>query len=170
MDYKNHIRDIQDFPTKGVNFKDITPLLKSAESYNNVLKEFTQVALSFEPDVITAIDARGFFFGPSLALKLNKPFVPLRKAGKLPFRTIGCPYNLEYGDSVLEIHEDAIVSGQRVIIVDDVLASGGTMSAAVNLLKKWDAEIVSCFVVIELTEFSARDKLDPINLLSLVKY
>ena len=104
MDYKNYIRDIPDFPTKGVNFKDITPLLKSAESYNNVLKEFTQVALSLEPDVITAIDARGFFFGPPLALKLNKPFVPLRKAGKLPFRTIGCPYNLEYGDSVLEIH------------------------------------------------------------------
>ena len=101
---------------------------------------------------------------------MNKPFVPLRKAGKLPFRTIGCSYNLEYGDSVLEIHEDAIVSGQRVIIVDDVLASGGTMSAAVNLLKKCDAEIVSCFVVIELTEFSARNKLDSINLLSLVKY
>ena len=170
MDYKNYIRDIPDFPTKGVNFKDITPLLKSAESYNNVLKEFTQVALSFEPDVITAIDARGFFFGPPLALKLNKPFVPLRKAGKLPFRTIGCSYNLEYGDSVLEIHEDAIVSGQRVIIVDDVLASGGTMSAAVNLLKKCNAEIVSCFVVIELTEYGARNKLDSINLLSLVKY
>ncbi|MQG39954.1 MAG: adenine phosphoribosyltransferase [SAR202 cluster bacterium] len=170
MEYKEYIRDIQDFPTKGVNFKDITPLLKSEKSYHNVIKEFTELACCLEADVVTAIEARGFFFGAPLALQLNKPFIPLRKAGKLPFKTVSCSYDLEYGQSVLEIHEDAIVNGQRVIVVDDVLASGGTMSAAVNLLKKCGAQIVGCFVVIELSEFNARDKFDFTNLLSLVKY
>ena len=170
MDYKKHIRDVPDFPRKGVNFKDITPMLKTPECYRNILKEFTQMAHSLEPDAVAAIEARGFFFGSPLAIELNKPFIPLRKSGKLPFKTIGCEYDLEYGQGVLEIHEDAISSGQKIIIVDDVLASGGTMVAAMNLLEKCGAEIVGCFSVIELTQFNARNNFNLGNLLSLVKY
>jgi len=170
LDYKKYIRDIQDFPRKGVNFKDITPLLKTPECYGGIVKEFMEFTRSLEPDVITAIDARGFLFGSPLAIELNKPFIPVRKVGKLPFKTIRCSYDLEYGEGILEIHEDAIVPGQRVIIVDDVLASGGTMSAAVEILDKCGATIVGCCVVVELTEFNARNNLNLQNILSLVKY
>ena len=170
MDYKKYIRDIPNFPRKGVNFKDITPLLKTPECYGDVVKEFIEFAHPLEPDAITAIDARGFLFGSPLAIGLNKPFIPLRKVGKLPFKTVRCSYDLEYGEGILEIHEDAIVPGQRIILVDDVLASGGTMSAAVELLDKCGAEIVGCCVVVELTEFNARNNLGLQNLLSLVKY
>ena len=170
MEYKKYIRDVPDFPRKGVNFKDITPLLKAPECYRGIVKEFMEFACPLNPDAIIAIDARGFLFGSPLAIELNKPFIPLRKVGKLPFKTIRCSYDLEYGEGILEIHEDAIVPGQRVILVDDVLASGGTMSAAVELLNKCGAKIVGCCVVVELTEFNARNNLGLQNILSLVKY
>jgi len=170
LNYKKFIRDIPDFPRNGVNFKDITPLLKSPECYGEIIKIFAEFASSLQPDGITAIEARGFLFGSPLAIELNKPFIPLRKIGKLPFKTIKCSYDLEYGKNTLEIHEDAIVPGQKIIVVDDVLASGGTMSAAVNLLKKCGAEVAGCCVVVELTELKGRNNLCLENILSVVKY
>ena len=120
------IRIVQDFPTKGIKFFDITTVMNDAEMFQNVFNELLEMAKAAKPDVIVALESRGYFFGPAVALALNIPFVPIRKAGKLPYKTYKEIYHLEYGDASIEIHIDAMKEGQRVLVFDDILATGGT--------------------------------------------
>jgi len=156
---KNLIRDVPDFPVKGIMFKDITPVLKDPKALGMIINRFGKMYKGMKIDAIVGIESRGFIIGAPLALKLNLPFVPIRKVGKLPFDKIRVNYKLEYGDATIEIHTDALEPGQRVIIVDDLLATGGTTAASIELVEKLGAEVVKCAFVIELGFLHGRDKL-----------
>jgi len=136
MDFTSYIRDIKDFPKKGIVFKDITPLLKDAKAFNAATAELLQLVGDKPIDKVVGMESRGFFFAPLLATKLGAGFVPVRKAGKLPYQTLSESYSLEYGEDKLEIHSDAIEKGDRVLIHDDVLATGGTAEAVCKLVEK----------------------------------
>ena len=166
------IRDIADFPKPGIIFKDITPILKDAQLCSAVIDEFVKQLDGIKIDVVAGIESRGFLFGLMLANRLQIPFVPIRKKGKLPFTTIEEPFELEYGSAVLELHEDAISSGQKVLIHDDLLATGGTVSAATRLVQKLDGEVAAYAFVISLDFLNAKDKLKLVskNIISLVSY
>jgi adenine phosphoribosyltransferase len=166
------IRDIADFPKPGIIFKDITPILKDPQLCNDVIDEFVKQLAGIKIDVIAGIESRGFLFGMMLANRLQIPFVPIRKKGKLPFKTIQEPCELEYGSAILELHEDAIIPGQRVLIHDDLLATGGTVSAATRLVQKLDGEVAAYAFVISLDFLSAKQKLKLVsnNIISLVSY
>ena len=135
MNLKDHIRDVPDFPEPGILFKDITPLLKTPVALRYVIDKFADHYRDRPVDVILGIEARGFLFAAPLALQLGKPLVPVRKKGKLPFKTHSVEYALEYGEAAVEVHTDAITPGQRVLLVDDVLATGGTLAAAAQLIE-----------------------------------
>lgn len=169
---ENAIRDIADFPKPGIVFKDITPILKDASLCNEVIDEFVGQLAGIEIDVIAGIESRGFLFGLMLANRLNIPFVPIRKKGKLPFKTVEEPCELEYGSAILELHTDAITPGQRVLIHDDLLATGGTVSAATRLVKKLDGKVAGYAFVISLDFLNAKDKLaaDSENIITLVSF
>jgi len=169
---ENAIRDIADFPKPGIVFKDITPILKDASLCNEVIDEFVRRLDGVEIDVIAGIESRGFLFGLMLANRLNIPFVPIRKKGKLPFKTVEEPCELEYGSAILELHTDAISPGQKVLIHDDLLATGGTVSAATRLVKKLDGKVAGYAFVISLDFLNAKEKLDPVseNIITLVSY
>jgi adenine phosphoribosyltransferase len=160
------IRDIADFPKPGIIFKDITPILKDAKLCNAVIDEFVKRLH------VAGIESRGFLFGLMLANRLQIPFVPIRKKGKLPFTTVEEPCELEYGSAILELHEDAIIPGQRVLIHDDLLATGGTVSAATRLVHKLDGVVAGYAFVISLDFLNANDKLKQVsdNIISLVSY
>ena len=167
---ENAIRDIADFPKPGIVFKDITPILKDASLCREVIDEFVNRLDGIQIDVIAGIESRGFLFGLMLANKLGIPFVPIRKKGKLPFKTVEEPCELEYGSAILELHTDAIYPGQRVLIHDDLLATGGTVSAATRLVQKLKGEVAGYAFVISLDFLNAREKLEVVseNIITLV--
>jgi len=166
------IRDIADFPKQGIVFKDITPILKNAALCTAIVDEFADRLKGIEIDVVAGIESRGFLFGLMLANRLQVPFVPVRKKGKLPFKTVEEPCELEYGSAILELHVDAILPGQRVLIHDDLLATGGTVSAATRLVQKLDGVVAGYAFVVSLDFLNANEKLQQIsqNIVSLVSY
>lgn len=169
---KTYIRDIPDFPQPGIVFKDITPLLQQPELVKLAVKEFVRKLEGIEIDVIAGIESRGFLFGFLLAQELNKPFVPIRKQGKLPFHTISESYKLEYGQATIEMHEDAIQEGTKVLMHDDLLATGGTVVAASKLVEKLGGVITGYSFVISLDFLQSAGRLTRFseNIISLVHY
>ena len=163
------IRVINDFPTPGIKFYDITTLLNDGEEYHKVLDDMIAVAREAKPDVIVALESRGFFFGPVLAYELNLPFVPVRKAGKLPFKSFKETYDLEYGTSTVEMHIDAIKENQRVLIIDDVLATGGSMNAAIKLVEHAHPSNITLLFLMELSALKGRQKLGEHQVHSLMQ-
>lgn len=166
----DYIRDIPDFPKKGIIFKDITPLLKDKAGFRCAINLFSRRYKDEKIDIIACIEARGFILGAGLAYSLKCGLVPIRKKGKLPYKTKAASYALEYGKDILEIHEDAIEKGNRVLIIDDVLATGGTISAAAELVRCLGGIIIELAFLIELTFLHGRDKLKGYPIYSLIKY
>ena len=160
---KELIRTVPDYPKPGIQYRDITTLLKSAEGFRESVEQIANWCSQFELDLIAGIDARGFIFGSAVAFKLNLGFVPVRKEGKLPHRTIAESYELEYGTDCLEVHEDAIEKGAKVVIVDDLLATGGTAKAAHQLLQRCGAEIKGLGFLVELTGLHGREILENLD-------
>ena len=167
---KEQIREVQDFPKKGVNFMDITTLLKNPSVFRETVNIFTNHFKNNNIKKVVGIESRGFIFGSVLAYQLKAGFVPVRKPGKLPAKTISEKYKLEYGTDGVEIHRDAIAKGESVIIVDDLLATGGTMAATVKLVEKLGGKIIEIVVLIELEFLNGRKKLKNHPVFSLVKY
>jgi adenine phosphoribosyltransferase len=168
---KSAIRDIPDFPRPGIVFKDITPILGNGQLFQRVIDHLANEAQKANPSKVVGIDARGFLFGAAVAYKLGLGCVPVRKKGKLPFKTVGSSYQLEYGDAEMEMHIDAIGDGERVVLVDDLLATGGTSGAAVNLVQKIGGVVGSALFVIELAFLNGREKLPPnVPVYSMVRY
>ncbi|MCK6528323.1 adenine phosphoribosyltransferase [Myxococcota bacterium] len=167
---KSLIRDVPDFPKPGILFKDITPIFQDPKVFGVVQDALYERLSSTPADVIAGIESRGFLFGAPLALRMGLPFVPVRKAGKLPWRTVSQSYDLEYGSATIEMHEDAVKPGQRVLMIDDLLATGGTAAAAVSLVRKMDAQVVECVFVIELDFLGGRKVLAPTTVTSLIRY
>ena len=169
-DLKSLIRDVPNFPIEGIVFKDITTLLKDAEGFKNTLDELYKLSKNKGITKVVGIESRGFIFGGALAEKLGAGFVPIRKPGKLPAETINEEYTLEYGTDTIEIHKDAIAPGDKVLLHDDLLATGGTMEAACNLIKRMGAEVVQISFLIELNFLHGRDKLRGYEVHSLIGY
>ena len=170
MDLKEKIRVIEGFPKEGISFKDITTLVADGEAFKESIDRIAEHLRDKNVDVILGPEARGFIFGVPVAYALGVGFVPVRKKGKLPAETVSVEYSLEYGVDVLEIHKDAIKKGQKVAIVDDLLATGGTVDAVAKLVEKVGAEVVALDFAIELTELRGRDKLEGYEIMSLVQY
>jgi adenine phosphoribosyltransferase len=164
------IRDIPDFPVAGVVFKDITPVLADATLFAYTIDRLTDSAAEAAPDAIVAIESRGFILGAPIALQLGCGFVPVRKPGKLPFRTVREDYELEYGTGALEAHEDALVAGRGVVVVDDVLATGGTAAATRRLIERLGATVLSFAFLLELDFLHGRDRLTPAPVHSLLRF
>jgi adenine phosphoribosyltransferase len=162
------VRDIRDFPEPGIIFKDITPILGSVELFREVIDLMCKDYLDDSPDYIVGIDSRGFIFGSAMAYKLGCGFVPVRKKGKLPYTTYEASYALEYGSATVEIHTDALEKGDKVVIVDDLLATGGTVSASVDLIEKLGADIIGIDFLIELAFLNGREKLDGYKVNTLI--
>lgn len=169
-DLRALVRDIQDFPRPGIVFKDITPLLLEPAALRGAVSGLARIARPLEPDLVVAAEARGFIFGPALALELGAGFVPARKPGKLPHTVIKAEYMLEYGDDALEMHSDAFAGGARVLLHDDLLATGGTARAVCQLIEDLGAEVVGCAFLIELTFLGGRARLDPYPVEALIEY
>lgn len=170
MNIDSYIRDVPDFPKKGIVFKDITPLLKNAKGLKYTAKVLSDFANDAAIDVVVGMESRGFIFGPMLAEKLNAGFVPVRKPGKLPSDKISEAFALEYGSDTLEIHVDAIKKGDRVLIHDDVIATGGTAKAVCKLVERLGGEVVQLNFLIELEFLKGRTQLKGYNIQSLLKY
>lgn len=170
MDLKEKIRIIEDFPKPGISFKDVTTLLQDGEALKYTVDSIAAYLKDKNIDIVVGPEARGFLFGAPVAYAIGAGFVPVRKKGKLPFDTIGVSYDLEYGSDELEIHKDSIKPGQRVAIVDDLLATGGTIGSVAKLIEQVGGEVVSIDFVIELEELNGRDKLKGYDIRSLVKY
>jgi adenine phosphoribosyltransferase len=167
---KKTIREIPDYPKKGILFYDITTLLQNPKAFQKVVDTIANRYIDKKFDSVVCIDSRGFIIGAALAYKLCKGLVLVRKKGKLPYRTIRASYELEYGTDEIEVHEDAVKKGQKVIIVDDLLATGGTAKAAIELVNKSGGAVKECAFIIELTELGGRKKLSPLPVFSLLKY
>ena len=167
---KRLIREVPDFPKKGILFYDITTLLKDKTGFATLIDKFSEHYIAQDVDLVLGMEARGFIFAPALAYRLNAGFVPVRKPGKLPAETVKYDYALEYGTNSLEIHKDAIQKGQRVLIVDDLLATGGTAEATANLAASLGAEIVGLGFVVELEFLKGREKLRGYEVMSLLRY
>lgn len=170
VELKSFVRDIPDFPKPGILFRDITPLLASPVAFQGAIDRFAEHYASAKVDVIVAAEARGFIFAAPLALRLNAAFVPVRKPGKLPFSVHSFSYELEYGKDTLQMHTDAVVKGQRVLIIDDLLATGGTVEACLRLVEKSGAEVVGCGFCIHLRDLGGEDRLKPVPVFSLIEY
>ena len=166
----DRIRDVPDFPKKGILFKDITPVLSDIDTLRASIKEMAAPFVNLRIDVVVGIESRGFIFGAPIADVLNCSFVPVRKPGKLPWKTESVSYELEYGTDALEIHKDAIAKGQSVLIVDDLLATGGTAEATCKLVSKLGGNIKGLSVLIELEDLNGRKRLNQYNVHSLVQY
>jgi adenine phosphoribosyltransferase len=169
---KGSIRDIVDYPKPGIVFKDLTPILKNPTLCSQIVDEFVAKILPLRPETICCLDARGFWFGLSIAMKLGIPMIPVRKKGKLPFNTVSQQYELEYGTAEVEIHTDAFAKGTRVLIHDDLLATGGTADAAAELVKKTGGELVGFAFLVELGFLGGAEKLQNhhTEIISLCKY
>jgi adenine phosphoribosyltransferase len=170
LDLKKYIRDIPDFPEPGILFRDITPLMASPEAFDHAIEMLAETCGETDFDVVVAVESRGFIFGAPLARQLNKPLVPVRKPGKLPADTYSVEYDLEYGSNVLEIHADGVAKGQRALIIDDLLAIGGTLAAAAHLVEACGGEVAALAVVIELEFLNGRSRLEGRNVISLIQY
>jgi adenine phosphoribosyltransferase len=170
MDLKKKIRDIKDFPKKGILFRDITPILKDPEAFAYVTERFAKEFPPRSYDLIAGIESRGFIFGAALAVKTGRGLAIVRKQGKLPGDTIAKSYDIEYGSATMEIQTDAIKKGERVLIVDDLLATGGTAQAATALVEKLGGKVVGMGFVIELDALDGRKKLSKYNIKTLVRY
>lgn len=169
MIYQNYIREIPNFPKDGILFKDITPIFKDAEAFQSLITDISEQVKDYEFDYIAGIEARGFMFGAPLALKMSKGFIPIRKQGKLPGEILRVSYDLEYGSNVLEMHKDAFPAGSRILIVDDLLATGGTINASIELVNKLKGEVVGLAFIIELTFLNGRDKFSNYPIISLIQ-
>lgn len=170
MNLKDYIRDIPDFPQPGILFRDITPLLRNAGAFNYTVDQIAQHCQGRDIDAIVAIESRGFLFGAPLACRLGKPFIPVRKQGKLPGETVSVEYSLEYGSNVMEMHLEDVSGGDRVLILDDVLATGGTLAAAAQLVEKAGGKVSGIGLVIELEALEGRKLLEGYDIFSLVQY
>ena len=170
MDYTQLIRDIPNFPVPGVLFRDITPLLNDAAAYRQAVNDLTSPFRDLGIDQVVAIESRGYLLGAPMALELDAGFVPVRKVGKLPSRTYQAEYELEYGSAAIEMHQDALLDYHRVLVVDDVLATGGTMGATIELVERSGAQIAGIAVLIELTALNGRSRLGDHQLFSLIRY
>lgn len=166
---KGIIRDVPDFPKPGIVFKDITPILTNAEAFRRVIDSFVERYKGKKIDAIAGVESRGFIFGAPLAYKLGTGCVMIRKKGKLPYKTVEMSYDLEYGSATIEMHVDSVKRGDNVVVIDDLLATGGTAAATCELLKKQGAKIIECAFVVELAFLNGREKL-PYDICSLVSY
>ncbi len=171
MNFKDKLRHVMDFPKEGIDFIDITTVLQDAEAFRTCMDSFRILAEEMgDFDVIVGSESRGFIFGAPLAYHMSKGFVPVRKKGKLPYKTIREEYDLEYGKDVLEMHADAVKPGQRVLIVDDLLATGGTTQANIRLIEKLGGEVAGIVYFIEIASLNGRDKLKGYKVESIVKF
>ena len=170
MNYKDYIAIVEDFPIKGISFKDITPLLADGAAFKLVTNDIKAFAEKVGANLIVGPESRGFIFGCPVAVELGIGFAPIRKPGKLPRETVSKEYSLEYGSNTLCMHADAVKKGDKVLIVDDLLATGGTIGAAVELIESLGATVVGCAFVVELTELKGREKMKGIEVLALTEY
>jgi adenine phosphoribosyltransferase len=170
MDLKEKIRTVPHWPIEGVMFRDITTVLQEPEAMKEACNRFYERYKGKKIDKIVGIDARGFIFGAVLAYQLNLGLILVRKKGKLPYKTVSAEYTLEYGTDTVEMHEDAIQKGEQVLIVDDLIATGGTISAAIELVEKLGGEVVECAFVIELPNLKGREKIKGYNIFSMVEF
>lgn len=170
MDLKKWIADVPDFPTAGILFRDITPLLQNAEAFGEAIQQMSDYAKAINANVIVGPESRGFIFGTPVANALKIGFVPVRKPGKLPRKTISKKYDLEYGSNELHMHEDAIKPGDKVVLVDDLLATGGTVKAAISMIEQLGGEVVGCCFLIELEALEGRKVLKGYPIHSLITY
>lgn len=170
MNLKDKIRTVPNWPIEGVMFRDITTLLLEPEAFRKACDLLYERYKDMEIDKVVAIDARGFIFGAVLAYKLNVGFVPVRKEGKLPYKTISESYTLEYGENVVEVHKDAIEKNERILVVDDLMATGGTISAATKLVEKLEGEIVECVFLVELPDLKGREKIKNYKVFTLTEF
>ena len=169
MNLKSYIRNVPDFPKEGIMFKDITPMLKDKEAFGESIKLIKDNYSDIEIDYIVGIEARGFIIGTPLALAMNKGFIPIRKPGKLPAEKVTTSYDLEYGSNELELHSDSINEGDKILIIDDLLATGGTVKAACDLVEELGGDIVGIGFLLELKELNGREKLKGYDVFSLLK-
>ena len=170
MDLKSFIRDIPDFPIPGILFRDITPLLQDVDAFRHTIGLLEERFSGDDFDVIVSVESRGFLFGAPLAYKLGKPIVPVRKPGKLPAATYKAEYSLEYGENTMEIHTDAIAPGQRALVMDDLLATGGTLEASAKLVEFSGGVVAGIGVIIELLDLGGRSRLEGYDVFSLLEY
>ena len=170
MDLKSHIRTVMDFPKKGINFFDITTLLKDKNAFSYSVDAFYKKYKGIKVDKVVAAESRGFIIGAPLAYKLNAGFIPVRKPGKLPAETISESYSLEYGTNTIEIHRDAIQKGDKILVHDDLLATGGTIKALLNLVEQLGGEVVGVSFLVELSFLNGRKLLDGYDVFSLLSY
>lgn len=170
MDLANYIADIPDFPQEGILFRDITPLMANGEAFQEACRRLAEFAKKVGADVIVGPESRGFIFGCPVAYELGIGFVPVRKPGKLPRETVSVKYDLEYGSNELHMHKDGISKGQKVLIIDDLLATGGTVKATIDIVRELGGDVVGCAFLIELEDLNGRDTLDGVETLTLLKY
>lgn len=170
MDFKAYVRTIEDFPKPGISFKDITTLLKDKEAFHAAIETIARHFEGKQIDVVTGPEARGYIFASALAFRLGAGFVPVRKPGKLPYKTKRISYALEYGEDALEVHEDAFHAGQNVLVVDDLLATGGTIRANIDLVESFGANVIGVGFLIELTFLNGRNRLDGHDIIALIQY
>src|SRR5215467_1869021 len=164
------IDDVPDFPKKGILFKDITTLLKDARAFRQAIDQLADLVRTYEPQVVIGMESRGFIFAAPIAYLLGAGFVPVRKLGKLPGEVISTEYDLEYGTNTLELHSDAVSPGDRVLIVDDLLATGGTVSATIQLVERLHGSVVAVAFLVELTALNGRDRLGDYEVVSLIRF
>jgi adenine phosphoribosyltransferase len=170
MDLREYIRDVPDFPEPGILFRDITPLLRDPTAFKFAVDSLEDLFPAVSFDTVVAVESRGFLFGAPLAYRMGKAFVPVRKQGKLPADTRTAQYSLEYGSSIIEIHADAIAAGERVLVLDDLLATGGTLDATTRLIEVLGGVVAGIGLVIELTDLGGRQRLSEYQVSSLIKY
>lgn len=170
LDLPRFVRDIPDFPKPGILFRDITPLLGNPGAFRETIARMADLVRDLKVDALVAAEARGFIFAAPLAIELNAAFIPVRKPGKLPYDKHSYSYDLEYGSDTLEMHKDALRAGERVLVVDDLLATGGTVEACCRLLENYQAQVVGCLFCIELSALDGRARLAPHRVEALLKY
>jgi adenine phosphoribosyltransferase len=170
VNLKDYIRDVPDFPVPGILFRDITPLLANASALRSAVEAMSEPWRDRNVDIVAAMEARGFMFGAAMAVRLGAGFVPVRKEGKLPWRTRKVEYTLEYRSDVLHVHEDAVKKGQRVLVVDDVIATGGTAAAVVDLMEQLGGDVVGVQFLIELTDLGGRELLPDRDVRTVISY
>lgn len=166
----DYVRTIPDFPEKGIMFRDVTSVLQDADGLQLAIDEMKKLLDDVEYDVVAGTESRGFIFGVPIAYSMHKPFVPIRKKGKLPCETIEAEYQLEYGTAVIEMHKDSIKPGQKVVLIDDLIATGGTIEAAIKLVEELGGEVVKVLFLMELEGLKGRDKLAGYEVASVIKY